>query len=296
MVQGFWQDHAHFQQAGYATSVVAEGAFAAALVCVPRAKDQARALIAQAAALVGPGGLVLVDGQKTDGIDSLLRECRGRVAVPEPVTKAHGKLFWFRAVALDDWAALAAPRVIAGGFHTCPGLFSADGIDPGSAALAAALPAKLGGRVADLGAGWGYLAQAILQRGGVRALHLIEADHAALALARLNVSDPRAQFHWADATRFKPAQKFETVVMNPPFHVGRAADPALGVAFIKAAAAMLVPSGVLWMVANLHLPYERVLNEVFREVTQPLGPARAGFKIYRAARPVGERRLGQDER
>ena len=32
--------------------------------------------------------------------------------------------------------------------------------DRGSALLAAALPAKLGGKVVDLGAGWGYLSRA----------------------------------------------------------------------------------------------------------------------------------------
>ena len=287
VVQGFWPDHDAFKRAGFDTTVVLAGPYSAVMVCLPRAKSEARAMIAAAVAAVAPGGLVLIDGQKTDGVDSLLRDCRTRAAVSDPVNKAHGKLFWFTApdaAVFADWAALAEPQTIEAGFRTVPGVFSADGIDPGSMALAAALPAKLGGRVADLGAGWGYLTSEILKRGGVKEVHLVEADHAALEAAKLNITDPRAKFHWGDVPRFHPAQKMETVVMNPPFHTARTADPALGAAFIKAAGAMLVPSGVLWMVANRHLPYERVLAEVFREVEEAGGTG--AFKIYRASRPA----------
>ncbi|MDT9081655.1 methyltransferase, partial [Escherichia coli] len=79
--------------------------------------------------------------------------------------------------------------------------------------------------------------------------------------------DPRARFTWADATQGRPGP-FDAVVMNPPFHNGRAADPALGLAFIRAAAHALTPSGTLWMVANRHLPYEAALREAFREVEE----------------------------
>jgi 16S rRNA (guanine1207-N2)-methyltransferase len=47
--------------------------------------------------------------------------------------------------------------------------------------------------------------------------------------------------------------------MNPPFHEGRAADPALGQAFIEAAAKALRSGGRLFLVANRGLPYEAVL-------------------------------------
>jgi 16S rRNA (guanine1207-N2)-methyltransferase len=63
----------------------------------------------------------------------------------------------------------------------------------------------LKGRVADLGAGWGYLSGEILaEQEGIAHLDLIEADHDMLEAARANVDDPRAAFHWADVTRFDP--------------------------------------------------------------------------------------------
>jgi 16S rRNA (guanine1207-N2)-methyltransferase len=135
-------------------------------------------------------------------------------------------------------------------------------------------------KVADLGAGWGFLALQVLAREGVAEVHLIEAEHAALEAARANIADPRARFHWADATAFRPEQRFDAVVTNPPFHRGRTADPGLGRAFIAAAARMLTPSGTLWMVSNRHLPYERTLAELFRDVVELPGPA--AFKLHRA--------------
>ncbi|MFZ1726558.1 MAG: class I SAM-dependent methyltransferase, partial [Albidovulum sp.] len=243
-----------------------------------------RALVAEAARQVGAGGPVWVDGQKTDGIESMLKDVRSRVPVSAPLAKAHGKIFRFDApgtAVFADW--LAAETVAAPGFVTLPGVFSADKVDAGSALLASALPANLPGRGADLGAGWGWLSAQVLTQGKVAELHLIEADHAALACARRNVTDARAVFHWADAIAFKPAEKFDFIVTNPPFHNSRAADPGLGAAFIRAAGSLLKPSGVLLMVANRHLPYESVLAEVFRDVAELAKDA--GFKVFRAARP-----------
>lgn len=284
VITGFRPDHDAFAAEGYEVAVAPEGSYAAALVCLPRARAEARALIAAAVAHLAPGAPLAVDGQKTDGIDAALRELRGRAAVGESVAKAHGKLAVLAAPgaeAFADWA--AAPAVLPGGFRTLPGVFSADAVDPGSALLAAALPAKLPRRVADLGAGWGYLARAVLERQGVEEVHLVEAEADALACARANVTDPRARFHWADATRAKLGP-VDAVVMNPPFHNGRAAEPGLGVAFIRAAAAMLTASGVLWMVANRHLPYEAALRETFKEVEDIGGDGR--FRLTRAARPI----------
>ncbi len=283
VVTGFRPDHDAFAAQGYAVRHDGTARYAAAVVCLPRARAAARALLAQAAAEVAPGGIIAVDGQKTDGIDTALKDLRARVAVSNALSKAHGKLFTFAASdALADWAATSG--IIAGGFQTLPGTFSADAPDAGSALLAAALPAKLGGRVADLGAGWGYLGRAILARDGVKSLDLIEADFAALSCARINITDPRASFHWADVRSHRPAHLMDTIVMNPPFHTGRDADPALGVAFLRAARAMLVPSGVLWLVANRGLPYMPVLATLFRQIDDIGGtPA---FRLTRCTLPL----------
>jgi len=284
VVTGFRPDHDWFAARGYAVATRAEGDYAAALVCLPRAREAGRAMIAEAAAFVAPGGPVAVDGQKTDGVDAMLKDLRTRVDLSEALSKAHGKIAVFPAEAdLSDWV----PRpALVEGFQTLPGVFSADGVDRGSALLAAALP-EMKGRIADLGAGWGYLSSVILRSEAVRELHLVEAEALALDCARQNVTDPRARFHWADATQWKAPTALDSVVMNPPFHVGRDADPALGVAFLSAAARLLHPQGVLWLVANRHLPYDRPLATLFRDVAEVSGDS--GFRVIRASHPIRPR-------
>lgn len=280
VITGLKPDYDAFANAGYEVAVRADGEFAAAVVCLTRAKAEARALVAQASELAD---LVIVDGQKTDGAESMLKDCKRRIDLLGSFSKAHGKLFWFEGGDFSDWVP-AGETVVADGFVTRPGVFSADGVDPASAALVAALPEKLGRNVADLGAGWGYLSKNILTREEVETLYLVEANTVALECAKENIEDTRAEFHWADATTWEPRAKMNTVVMNPPFHNGRAADPALGRAFIAAAARMLAPSGQLWMVANRHLPYEAALEGLFAKVEEVTGDNR--FKILRAERPA----------
>lgn len=288
VVQGFRPDHDYFAAQGLAVTATINGPYAAAILCLPRARAAAQAMVAGAAAAVVPGGLVLIDGQKTDGVDAMLRACRERVPlVLQVIAKAHGKIFGIAAdkAAFADW--LAVPQGTADGFTTAPGVFSADAADPGSALLAKVLPERMRGRIADLGAGWGYLSAAALTRRDVTEVHLIEADHAALACAKANITDPRAHFHWADATGFAasiPATaRFDWVISNPPFHTSRAADPGLGIAFIRAAARMLTGSGTCLIVANRHLPYEHTLSEVFGVVT--VLAETSGFKVFSATRP-----------
>ncbi|MGJ8621300.1 MAG: class I SAM-dependent methyltransferase [Yoonia sp.] len=278
IVHGFYPDAVAWQAAGFPLHDTLS-AVSVAIVVVPRAKALARAMVADACA---HADLVIVDGQKTDGVDSLFKNCRKTLGNLPSITKGHGRIFWFaKTDAFADWAA-PPPAQGEHGFYTTAGVFSDGAVDKGSALLAAALPDKLPARMADMGAGWGYLAGPVLARKGVASLDLIEAERLSLDCARLNVTDPRVQFHWADATQFT-ANPYDGIVMNPPFHTGRASDPSLGRAFIQAAARMLAPHGKLWMVANRHLPYEDTLNESFRNVDMIGG--NGAFKLFHANRP-----------
>ncbi|WP_042244373.1 class I SAM-dependent methyltransferase [Paracoccus sp. PAMC 22219] len=281
IVQGNFPDHHGLTARGFDVQTDATGRFDAAIVRLPRAKAAARARLALAAAHLAPGAALWVDGQKTDGVDSLLKELRGHAEVRDVISKAHGKIFQVTlpdAGLPADWT--ATERLVEPGFVTLPGVFSADGIDPGSKMLADNLPPKMPTRVVDLGAGWGWLSAQALARPGIAELHLVEADHAALTSARQNVTDPRARFHWADARDFNLREPVNGVIMNPPFHEGRQADPRLGADFIATAARILTGAGRLWMVANRHLPYESVLAQHFGQVHEIAGDTR--FKVIEA--------------
>jgi 16S rRNA (guanine1207-N2)-methyltransferase len=288
IVQGFAPDALRWQARGLPVLPVPQGPYKAVIVTLPRARDRAEAWLAVAAQALAPDGMVVLDGAKTDGIEAVAKALKTRVAIDGLVSKAHGKCLWFRpGDALDGWARpTMAPN--AEGDMVAPGVFSADGADPASRLLAEALP-PLKGAVADLGAGWGWLSRAVLARSdSIRSLHLVEADAPALDCARVNVADPRARFHWADATRWETPELLDTVVMNPPFHTGRKGDPALGQAFIAAAARALAPRGQLFLVANRHLPYETALTGLFGTVSESAGNTK--FKILHAERPTRRRR------
>ncbi|PWK60270.1 class I SAM-dependent methyltransferase [Roseicyclus mahoneyensis] len=287
-VQGFAPDHDRLAARGLRVSpeIPEDQVFATALVQIVKARAGTMASIAEALMVLRPGGLLLVDGQKEEGIEAILKLLRGVFPIDGVMSKAHGKLIWLTRPEVLPEAVMAwipEPIETEEGYVTVPGGFSADGPDRGSELLVALVP-QLTGRVADLGAGWGYVAGEILsEQDGIESLDLIEADHAMLEAAAANIDDPRARFHWADVTRFAPEAKYDAIVSNPPFHHGRRADPALGRAFIAAASRMLAPKGRFFMVANRHLPYEDALKAGFG--TGRLLGELEGYKIYEAAKP-----------
>ena len=65
--------------------------------------------------------------------------------------------------------------------------------------------------------------------------------------------------------------------MNPPFHQGKNIDSDIGADFIKRAAICLKPSGMLYMVANSFLPYEKILEKNFKKFDKVI--EQNGFKV-----------------
>jgi len=310
--QGFLPLHAALAAEGIAVSAApsdADGREAAhagterpdaIVVLPPRSREEGRALLARAVLEVAEGGVVLAAALNDAGAKSFEKDLAALAPLAGVITKAHGRAFWTlpRPAALDPerqalaeaWSAADAPRRDAGsGLWTRPGVFNEGRLDAGSALLIAHLPKALRGRVADLGAGSGLLSRAVLEHcPGVTALELFEAEARALDLARRNLEGARVPvgFHWHDVAAGVAGDgraRFDAIVCNPPFHVGARSVPALGRAFIAAAARALAKDGQLLLVANRHLPYEDELRAVFGR-----GEALAeqgGFKVYRAWSP-----------
>jgi 16S rRNA (guanine1207-N2)-methyltransferase len=288
--QTFRPTYDALEAAGVPVSTEAGGPATMAVVVLTRSRAESLGNIARALDILAPGGTLVVTGGKTEGADAVAKQVAALIGLSGTYVKAHGRVFWLtRPDALPSdfarWADDAAPGPNADGFVTAPGMFSPDHADPGSRRLAALLPRRLSGRVADLGAGWGWLAHATLAAcPDITALDLHEAEAHALDAARLNVTDPRAAFHWTDVARLgADAGRYDAVIANPPFHQGRAAEPALGAAFIAAAARVLKPNGRLLLVANRQLPYEAPLAGAFRRVERLAEDA--SYKVYLAERP-----------
>ncbi|WP_454853125.1 class I SAM-dependent methyltransferase [Rhizobium binxianense] len=268
-----------------ATPEIEGDGYDAALVLCTKHKGENEGNIAAALSRVRAGGLILIAGGKEDGIQPLRKRMEGFGLEIEHMPKYHGVAFWFARP--EDASEIVAkfgkaPVRVDDRFTASPGMFSHDRPDAGSQLLASRLPTDFTGDAADFGAGWGYLSVELAEKSpGLARLDLYEASHDALEAARANLAencpDVPARFFWHDLANEPVKDKYDLIVMNPPFHEGHAAEPALGQAMIKTAASALRSSGRLMLVANRGLPYEPVLAAHFKESGEMCRNAR--FKV-----------------
>ena len=286
--QGFKPFTDRLTQDNLTVTPTASGEFPLVLLGLTRSRAENMANFARACRMVAEGGQVVVSGDKTDGIDSMLKAVKKIYEIDGVQSKSHGKVFWLtpNSPAPAEWEAAVQPKVNAFGYMTAPGMFSPEKIDVGSEMLTAYFDKSIKGPVADLGSGWGYLAKNVLEKcDRLTSLDLYEAEHAALEASKTNITDERAAFHWVDVTTMnKPAEPYHTVICNPPFHQGRAAEPAIGISFIATAARIMKPSGQFLMVANRQLPYEFSMETYFK--SWEILEQNKAFKIIRARRPL----------
>lgn len=262
----------------------AERAFGDMIVLAPPGTVERRYTTALALRVLAPGGSLTVMAPKDKGGSRIAKELKSFGCDVAETSRRHHRICTAERpsalAGIDEALAEGGPRFDETlGLWTWPGVFSWNRLDPGSALLEQNLP-PLSGRGADFGCGIGILARAILVSPKVEHLDMLDIDHRAVAMAARNIDDTRANIRWADIRSGTELKGLDFVVMNPPFHDGGAEDQSLGQAFIRRAAEALRPGGVLWLVANRHLPYEAVLKTVFKRVTPKIEAN--GYKIYEA--------------
>jgi 16S rRNA (guanine1207-N2)-methyltransferase len=273
---------------------VAGGRYGEVWVLPDRQRDCQHGDLARAWEQVDEGGRLVVSVRNDWGAKRLEDQWREVVGVPlETFSKHHCRVFvarkqsgaWNEGKVAEWREAAALRRMPETGYWSRPGLFSWQEADAGSRLLALELPKTLGGAGADLGAGWGWLSMEVLKRcPEIRSLDAFEVDARAMEPARRNLGNVlvpvRPKLFWKDVTTGVGRAVYDFVVMNPPFHEGRDAEPGLGLKFITSAAAALKHEGELWMVANKQLPYEVMLEDLFAQVT--MVTQRNGFKVLHA--------------
>ena len=261
-----------------------EGSLGEMVVLTPPGTVERRTVTALALQALAPGGSLTILAPKDKGGSRIAKELKGFSCEVSESSRRHHRICTTKRppalIGADEAIAEGGPRLDAAlGLWTWPGAFSWNRIDPGSALLEQTLP-PLSGRGADFGCGIGILARSILASPKVERLDMIDIDRRAVEMAARNLDDPRAQVRWADLRGGTDLKGLDFVVTNPPFHDGGAEDQSLGQAFIRRAAEALRPGGILWLVANRHLPYEAVLTTLFRRVTPKVEAS--GYKIYEA--------------
>jgi 16S rRNA (guanine1207-N2)-methyltransferase len=264
-----------------------EGSLAAMTMLAPPGTLERRYAIALALRAVAPSGSFSVLARNDRGGTRLRKELQAFGCTAEETARRHHRIVVCARPAnvtgVHEALLNGGPQLVAGlDLWSQPGVFSWDRIDPGTALLLHHLPA-LSGRGADFGCGIGILARAVLASAKVAQITLIDIDRRAIEAAQRNLDDPRVRFCWADVRDPNPEPaELDFVVMNAPFHDAGTEDRMLALGFVKRAAAVLRSGGVCWLVANRHLPYEAVLQPLFRRVALTIETA--GYKIYMATK------------
>lgn len=248
-----------------------EGKWPVVLVLPGKSRDETLLWFTLAKDRLEPGGRIIAAMPNTAGASRFEKELAQAAGNINSIQKHKCRAFHavddgsWNEETLETWRLLGGFREVSGmPYFTQAGVFSSEHIDPGSLLLEKHLPANLRGRIADLGAGWGYLSDVALDRcPGIESIDLFEADCRALACAKRNLArhESRAVFQWHDVTTGLP-DTYDAILMNPPFHTGQDTDVDLGRAFLTTAAASLKRNGKLLLVANRQLPYEAVLDQL----------------------------------
>ncbi len=262
------------------------------LIKLPKSQIEARYLIAQGfKALKNEGIIICAADNKAGGtrISKTLKEFGISNVQDQSKNKArvcYGVKDNFHPDALESALKLGSLQTIPDGrFISIPGLFGWDKIDIGSSLLSNHLPKTLSGRGADFGCGYGFLSHYVLEHcPAIAELICIDADWRAISVTQENLKafdSASKRYFWEDLTQSQQSLvDLDFIIMNPPFHEGKATNSDMGRSFIRSAFESLRPKGALWMVANAHLPYEEALKEAFQTVEKPFEGE--GFKIFHA--------------
>ncbi|MBA3670647.1 MAG: methyltransferase [Gemmatimonadaceae bacterium] len=170
-------------------------------------------------------------------------------------------------------------------FYSRPGVFSWDHVDEATVILAEAMRVERGERVLDLGCGSGILGIVASGLSGGGPLTMVDVDTEAVRSAhRSAVANDVTNFRTcaSDIAGAVLDERFDVVVTNPPFHVGKATDLSVPMQFIGDAWEVLSPGGRLLLVANRTLPYENAIRHRFGAVESLHDGPR--FKVLSAVR------------
>lgn len=175
------------------------------------------------------------------------------------------------------------------------GVFSKDGVDPGSHLLLEACEVPAGSSVLDLGCGWGVLGLVIGKRVPGCRVTFLDINRRAVALARSNAERnglEGASFVTGDGPGALGDRRFDAVVLNPPVRAGK----ALYYGWAADIAGRLRSGGRFWSVLRRQQgsdSWQRHLASLYPQVH--LAAKAKGYRVFWAAGPCSEKALDDGE-
>jgi 16S rRNA (guanine1207-N2)-methyltransferase len=269
---------------------------------IPTEKLAMLQLLVDAFAILRVGGRCSIAGATNEGVKSaarVLQELFGNATVVGHDSGHRVVMAVKRADAFANGESVQSPYLRHDAFleidatlrgqslqlFSRPGVFSWEHIDEATAILAETMDVRAGESVLDLGCGIGALGLVAAGLSGTGAIHCADVDSEAIRCTQRAIDVAGLTNCTASPSDVGAAvldRRFDVVICNPPFHVGKTTDLEVPAQFILDAWQVLKPGGRMYLVANRTLPYEKIVHQRFGNVTAAHDGPR--FKVLLAAR------------
>jgi 16S rRNA (guanine1207-N2)-methyltransferase len=150
-----------------------------------------------------------------------------------------------------------------------PGVFSHGRLDEGTALMLKNLPRIKASkirqrRVLDMGCGTGVIGMSLLKRSPEIAVSFCDVSAMALESTRRSLAHNHMTGEVIASDMWQGIEeRFDLIISNPPFHTGQSTDYDLAERFIRQAKKHLKRSGELRIVANRFLKYPDIIEATF---------------------------------
>ena len=256
------------------------------IIQIPKGRKLARRWLIQAHQALKLGGSLYIAGSNKSGIQSCIKDAleifgNGRVLAYKKGHRVSQLVKESNDSSLPNWT--HTPGIAPGTwvefsitlsnhcFQICslPGVFSFDHLDAGTNMLLSVTNILPGSKVLDVGCGYGII-------GLFAATHaagwvdFVDNDLLAIAsctktLAMNGVRN--ATIFTGDLLDPVGLNKYDHILSNPPFHAGHSVDFQIAEAMIRQSYHALNHKGHITIVANRFIPYDRLIKEIFGNVS-----------------------------
>lgn len=280
----------HIESVGFQSSIdlneIEDQKINKVYIQLPKGRKLARRWLLQANQILIPGGSLFLAGSNKSGIRSAIKDSQDLFGDGQILAYKKGNRIvqivkrstpppypeWTQepGVASGTWIEFSlnfsAHNYI---IHSLPGVFSTNHLDEGTRMLLEVASIPSGGRVLDVGCGYGIVGL-YASIHGASWVDLVDNNLLAIASARetLAINEiSNATVFAGDLLQPVHANTYDLILSNPPFHAGLAVDYQIAYAMIRQSYQLLNPNGKIIIVANKFIHYDHLINAIFGNVT-----------------------------
>ena len=261
-------------------------AYDCAIIQMPKGRMLARRWLFQAYQSLKNSGRLYISGSNKSGIQSFIKDTtnlfgNGQILAYKKGNRVSKHVKQSGTCTLPDWT--SAPGIANGSWvefsatirdqnyliRSLPGVFSFDHLDVGTKMLLEVVQIKPGCKVLDIGCGYGMIGLYAATH-GAGWVDFIDSDLLAVASCKQTLAINRitnSTVYKGDLLGPVASSTYDLIISNPPFHAGRAVNFQIAEAMIKQSYHALNLDGHLIIVANRFIPYDRLVKEIFGNVS-----------------------------